>query len=596
MFDLQILFGGLALFLVTLAGILCLGVFLRSALRLKCSEPLIANAVLGVVGLMLVALMAATLRLYRWPVLIIITLVPVGMAPFMARRWERPRWAIGKQGSGPISWLTGLVTMIAIVQASAPVVHFDLLVNYLGVARADLLQGHVGALPHNIHSALSLPLHVLGAFVLALGEPLNRTPFPFGMAPLWSLVIGFSLVASVALTVRLAQSTFPDDADGARWSGWAGAALWLVTPQTLLLAQLQSAEIVLTTLVLALAVTAVTAARSEVAGDVVIVGLLGGLVVACKPHLAVLVLVAWLLAIRGRPAFQIVASVAAALLVPCVAMARSGIVFGHPLFPWMGPADPAAAALMAENSVTLALNPLEIVHRFFLLVTLQPESGALFAVVFLGLLGRRRSTGLWVMGGLQLLALVMVTANTVNTLRWAQPVLPILALVSVEGLRTRFAGEIQRRLFRWGILGVAVGCLGLALSFSQRLTGLAPQFGLTTEEYLDRTIPRFEARLELATLETRTLVLGEIIGFYTGPGDVIPAPQNGHWAQRALDESQRFDHLWIAPEGLNDLRRQHTWEWLDEGGLNELRHRVQVENDSRRLPGVILLPINQGSQ
>ncbi|RLE26653.1 MAG: hypothetical protein DRJ65_05040 [Acidobacteria bacterium] len=592
MYETRILVGGLALFVAALAGVMCLGSTVRRASRLKFSEPLIAEAVLGTVSLLLAAALMACFGLYLWPVLVVLVLAPLVTLPATTKHWKEILKNVLPFRVSPMAWATGLVILIAVLQTAAPAVHFDLLVNYLGVARDELLQGHLGALPYNIHSALSLPLHILGAFVLALGEPLNLGPFSFGSAPLWSLLIAASITASVLLIVRLVALCSSGKGKERAWTGWAAATLWLVTPQTLLLAQLQSAEFVITVIALALAVTALAAARSEATGDLVIVGLLGGILVACKPHSAVLVLVAWGIAGKGRPPRQIFAGLAAGMVLPLVTAIRSALVFGHPLFPWMGPADPAAAALMAENSVSLTINPIEIGHRLFRLATLQPESGVLFAVIILGLLGRRRFSTLWFLGGLQVLALVAATGNTVNTLRWAQPVLPILIAASLIGLNARFADGLPQRVFRYGFLALLVCGLVLSLVFSQRTTGIAPQLGLTSQEYLSRRIPRFDARKSLALRDAPTLMLGEIIGAYTAPGCVIPGPQNGRWAREALQRPEDFELLWIAPEGLEVLRRQPTWEWLDDGGMDDLQQRIQTARRIERLPGAILIPLD----
>jgi hypothetical protein len=563
------------------ANTVALGRAIRCRLNLPCTETAVVDPVLGGTALFTGAIALGAVGLYRWPLLVGLILLPT---PLAARRWREGLSSLVAWRPGWEHLVIALPLGLTIAQVLAPAVHFDLLVNYIGVARDDLLQGHLGAHPHNIHAALSLPLHVLAAFVLALGEPLNRTPFPFGVAPLWGLVVAVAVTTSLWLMDRVAAVSAEGRA--ARWSAMLCGAVWLTTPQTLLLAHLQSAEFLITVMALGATVMALVVRRSPTTGDTLVLGLLAGFLVAAKPQWAVLGTASLMVACWQKPRPPVRPALVGLALAPVVSAVRATIANGHPLFPWVDHGDPAAVALKAENAVALVTTPAGFVDRLTELLTLQPESGLVFAVIATGLLGRRQPRNLWILGGLPLVSLVAVTGNTVNALRWVQPALPLLLLASLIGLHHRFPSRRSTAVLRGGVGVAAIAGLLLALRFTSVLDALMPQWGMSRATYLEDRVPHFQTRTE--PLPGRTLMLGEIIGYY-GPAEaVFPAPQNGRWAERATTDGS-VESLWIAPSGLDRLRTMPTWEWLDEGGMETLR-RAARSDERRDRPGVIVCP------
>ncbi len=381
--------------------------------------------------------------------------------------------------------------MTYLAVAVAPSFHYDLLVNYLAVPKDYLIQGGIAGLPHNIHSSLSLILHVVIGFPLALSELLNRTDFLFGAAPVWGALHLIVIVATGRRLQLLAEALVADREIG-RQAGWTALMLWLTMPQTLLLALLENAEFLTTYLAIAIAGVALSGRRRD---DPLIVGALCGLMIASKPQTAAFAVAALIISLAPRwRSWRSLATLAATALLPAAAMLRNAVVYGGFLFPYRsGPGidGDAARALLAENAVSLPTTVAAFAGRIWHVVTLQPEVGVTLPIIVLVLLGRVRNARFWMLAAIAVLTPIATSANAPNTLRWVQPGLVLLLLAAAVNL---VAAAPRRSPVRWATAAFLIASLALSVVFVVRTTGPFPHLLMTEEEFLADRIPTFEVR------------------------------------------------------------------------------------------------------
>jgi hypothetical protein len=464
----------------------------------------------------------------------------------------------------------GLLALVYVAAATLPSFHYDLLVNYIGVPKDYLIQGHLGGLDHNVHSAFSMPFHAFIAFALALGEPLTRSPFLFGWAPVWGAM---HLVVTVLIgdVIRRIAIAVTADSSQATMATAAGLILWLAMPQTLLLASLENAEFLTTYLGLLIVLVALTGTRRD---DILVIGLLSGLLIAAKPQLVFFAAVALVVAPRIGTWTRSGLALAVAAALPTASQVRNAFIFGGLLFPYAGGtgqvAD-AARALLAENAATLPRSISDLVHRCWRLIILQPETGFSFAALPAVLAARIANWRFWVLTVVAFLVPVILSANTTNTLRWSQLGIVLLMLACGIGL-ARISAE--RMILRWGIPVMAGVGLWLAIRFTISTLGPVGFLMSGPDAVLDVMIPDHGVRTELVRRPDRVLWLGQLYGFYGASKGPIAAPQNGYVHHRLLgtgtaDEIRRR----LADEGIGRIvfnRRHHAtgpgsdhWAWLE---------------------------------
>ncbi len=291
-------------FALVLAGLLLwsvhtVGRWLVNGLGLQVSDTQAAHLAAGLTVYALAGALLGSVGLYRWPLLLIAGIGPglitirIGWNILRAG-FGKVRTAITEPGSG-LSWiLGGTIALTYIAVAVAPSFHYDLLVNYLGVPKDYLIQGDLGGLPHNIHSSLSLTLHVLIGYTLALSELLNRTEFLFGTASVWG-ALHLIIIFAAGRRLGLLAEALIGDRKVAWQAGWAALMLWLTMPQTLLFALLENAEFLTTFLAITIAGVALSGRRRD---DPLVVGALCGVMVASKPQTALFAVAALIIALH----------------------------------------------------------------------------------------------------------------------------------------------------------------------------------------------------------------------------------------------------------------------------------------------------------
>jgi hypothetical protein len=425
----------------TLAGLFLwsvhtVGRWLVTGIGLRVVDSQAAHLAAGLTAYFITGLLLGAIGWFRWPLLVGLAVLP-GLAT-MAPGVTRLRQALTKVWAGQRPEAAPALALLAIAiaymaAAAAPSFHYDLLVNYLGVPKDYLIQGHLGGLDYNIHSGLSLVLHVFIAYLLALSEPLNRTGFLFGTAPVWG-ALHLIVIAAMAHRLQVLAATMSRDSERARLAAWLGLALWLSMPQTLLLSHLESADFLTTYLALAIAGVAV---RAEGRDDGLTVGALCGVMIAAKPQLAILGACAIGIVVLKLPRWRGLLAAAVAALLPALAMLRNLICFGSPLFPYHGGAPhhaEPARALLAENAIASPDSIAHLIDRAWKLSTLQPEAGITLVAVLLVLFARVRSARFWLLALAALLIPVLSSSHAPNVLRWAQPGLVLLLLAAAVNL------------------------------------------------------------------------------------------------------------------------------------------------------------------
>ncbi len=532
-----------------------LGRWLLSAARARPSDVWLARQATGVVTLTFVATALAAAGLLRWQLLAAGVLVPAsaGLIRFvraagaaarsrtwLARRSHRPAAAARDAPALAIQpvWIPLFIPALLAVllladQTLVPVFHYDLLANYLGVAKEYLIAGNSAPLPHNIFSSLSLPLHALFTYPLALGELINRSPFLFGHGEVYAaLQVLLLLLAAVPLDrIAIAGSVLP----GRRERRLAVALtllLWVSLPQTPLLVGLHSAEVVTTYLALVAVALALTS-KGGSAADGIVTGALGGLLLAAKLQLVTIIAVCALyMAFRGRSRRCLTRFAAAAAVVMLLFQLRNWSAFGNPLFPYLGGSGAAAATargLLATNAVSYHVTLSRTAANLFRFLTQQPETGITFAALAAAAFGRVRSGWLYAFALTPVLAISAITDNAYNALRWAQVGALLLLLIAAINLAPVVA---RSPLVRWATAVFLTAALLLAGGFTGGLLGLTRHLYEPRDVYLASEIPSYPVRRALVQEPGRALYLGEISAFYGARNGLLPSPQDHRFLDR----------------------------------------------------------------
>lgn len=556
------------------------GRWVVEVLRLQVSDSQAARLAAGLTVYAAAGVALGSLNLYRWPLVLAAAVGPGliavrrGVTALREAATELRGMTVGVRPD-PVWVSGGLVAAIYLAVAVAPSFHYDLLVNYLGVPKDYLIRGDLAALPHNIHSSLSLALHVLIGYPLALSELLNRSEFLFGTASVWG-ALHLIVIIATGRRLQLLAGALIADRGIARQAGWTALALWLTMPQTLLLALLENAEFLTTYLGVAIAGVAIGGRRRD---DPLIVGALCGLLVASKPQSAIFAAAALGIVVIPRwRSWRSLAALAAAGLLPAAAMLRSAIVFGGFFFPYRpgaGPEAEAARALLAENAVSLPESLGALVGRITAVATLEPETGVTLVIIVLVLLGRVRSPRFWALAAAALATPLLTSANATNTLRWVQPGLLMLLLAAAINL-VELAP--QRGPVRWATAAFLAASLVLSVSFVVRTTGPFPHLVMTEDAFLAERIPTFEVRRGLMRRSGNVLWMGELYGYYGAAKGPIPAPQNGAYFSRFLGAGSPEEirgRLTAGGYGWISLCRLHRatapgtghWSWMTAGDV-----------------------------
>jgi hypothetical protein len=567
------------------------GRWLVRGLGLRVVDRQAAHLAAGLICYSIAGLSLGACGWCRWPVLAALAVLPglvaIGTGIRRLRESLAGLWAEQRpDGAATLALLA--IALVYLATAAVPSFHYDLLVNYLGVPKDYLIQGHLDGLDHNIHSSLSLVLHVLIGFVLALSEPLNRTEFLFGTASVWG-ALHLIVIAATAHRLQVLATVLTRDAGRARRAGVIAMMLWLSMPQTLLLALFENAEFLTTYLALCIAGVAL---RGEGRDEALTVGALCGVMVAAKPQLAVFGACAVVIAMLRSSAVRASLAAATAALLPALSMLRNWIVFGGPLFPYVGKtadhAD-AARALLSENAIALPDTPAASADRVWGLLTLQPETGITLLALVLVFLARVRSLRFWLLASVALLVPLLASSQLHNVLRWAQPGLVLLLLAAAVNLVDRVSWT---RAVRWAVTGFLLTSLWLALGFLSSTIGSLPHVAQARDHFITQQIPDYAVRQDLMARPGGVLWLGQLYGYYGAAKGPIPAPQNGASIGRILGtgtaESIRQRLLargvrWICLCQLHHATAPGSayWSWLDDGRrqiLGELLASLPVEH------------------
>ncbi len=564
-----------ALAFVFVVSLLTVGRWIVVRLRLETSDTSAAHLAAGVTAYTAMGVLLGATESFRWPLLAGLAVAPAFAAAPRLIRSATQKWPTLRNRRPttltiePLEAVLGLLAVIYVVAAAVPTFHYDLLVNYLGVPKDYLIQGNLGALAHNVHSSLSMPLHAFIAFELSLGELLSGSPFLFGWAPVWG-ALHLIVIAAIGDLIRRMAVALAPDAQQAAFATPAALVLWLAMPQTLLLAVLENAEFLTTYLGLNIAFLTLTATRRD---DVVVVGALSGLMIAAKPQLALFALTALVLVPTNGSWRRKAAGIILAAALPMTTQIRNLMVFGSFLYPYAGgtgAAAQAAQALLLENAAALPGSLTDMTRRCWRLVTLQPETGiSLLALsaIFLAPVQRLR---FWILTAVATLVPLALSANTPNTLRWSQLGLVLLFLAAGLGL-ARVASKI--RTTRWVAAALGLTAIWFAVSFT--VATLGPIGFLTSgpEPVLKVMIPDYGVRRDLVQRPGRVLWMGELYGFYGARKGPIAAPQNGFSHGRLLGSgtpSELKDRLTAEGYGWICFNRRHRatgpesahWEWL----------------------------------
>jgi hypothetical protein len=539
-------------------SVVATGRFLVRIIGLKVSDELIANLTFGLAFYALVGLVIGFLGFFYWPLLLLIGLVPGAVEaaraiPSLVK--ERP-W-IGNGARQRItldvpSMLMALVFILYGIVALIPLVHYDLLVNYLAVPKDYLVQGNLSALEHNIHSSLSLTLHVLISYLLSIGELVNTTPFLFGYAPVYTVFNLTLIVCCVQRCGRIARLMTSDRDEQKRIMVFAGL-LWLCMPQTLLQAMLKYPEFFTTFLALSL-VELCLRFTPEHRGDVWVIGLLSGLLIAAKVHFVILVGACVLpLVVTTRIGQWLAMAMPTALLVG-ITQVRNLFAYRHLLFPYSGGTRPeaeAAAALLAENAAAVDLSLGGLARGFWDVLSQQPEGGiSLFALLIL-IRGRVRQPRMWLLGFAPLVALCVLVGQPHIVLRWAQPSLVVLLLMVAANL---VIGIDRKSLVTWAATGLVLVGSVLSFRFAEQVIGVFEHFRVGTQTYVARQIPSFPIRARLAQYPGRVLYVGELHGYYGSANGIIPGAQDGRFLERFF--------LSLDPDAISASLGSHGIQWV----------------------------------
>ncbi|MFO7609213.1 MAG: hypothetical protein R6X35_08450, partial [Candidatus Krumholzibacteriia bacterium] len=472
-------------------GLALAGRGVARGLRLRLAQPELGHHVLGLAALYMTAWLLSGVGLFRPAVLGVLVLgAGLAGAPAGAARLGR---ALRLRLPPPLLAVAAAAVFLAVVVLTAtPVFHYDLTANYLGVARQYLLQGHLGPLPHDVHSGAPPLLHVLLAVLLALGEPLRTWGPILSDGHVYAVFLLSVLVLTARRLHRLAQLLTVRAKDALPVAGFA-FLLWVAMPQTMLLYALKSAELITTWLALTAAAWALEPGRRR--GDSAALGVLLGLMLAAKLQLAPMAAAVALVAVAQRPrhVFALGAGLIGALLPSVV---RSVVVYGSPVYPFLAPDGPAgrsAALLLAENASQPTWHPMVILRRLAAILTLQPETGITAALTLPAALARPRRLGAALLVLLPAVAVAAASGAVVNGLRWLQPVLPLALVLAGAAL-----ARIDRRLVSWGGGVAAVLSLLLASQLTGSLLGLTRHLRLSPPAWTASLDPVLPLRLGLA--------------------------------------------------------------------------------------------------
>ncbi len=566
-----------ALALAFVASLFTVGGWIVTRLKFETSDTRAAHLAAGVTAYAAAGVILGTIGWFRWPLLAGLATVPCLAATPRFIRAATERWSRATKrlhaglAINPVHGVLGLLTVAYVFSATVPTFHYDLLVNYLGVPKDYLIQEHLGILAHNVHSSLSMPLHVFIAFDLSLGELVSRSPFLFGSAPVWGAFHLIVIIAIGDLIRRMAKALAPDPEEAA-FATVAALVLWLAMPQTLLLGVLENAEFLTTYLGLNIALLTLTARRRD---DVLVIGALAGLMIGAKPQLAIFGFTALVLVPATTSHWKRIAAVGLAAALPLTSQLRNLISYGSFLYPYSGgsgTAADAAQALLAENHTTLPGSLFDLAERCFRLMTLQPETGlSMLALVAIFVAPVRRYR-FWILAAVATLVPLVLSGNTANTLRWSQLGLVLLFLAAGLGL-ANIASRIE--MFRWAVAAFGIAALWLAVNFTVTTLGPIGFLMSEPEAVLAKMIPDYEVRKDLVQRPGRVLWMGELYGFYGAKKGPIAAPQNGFSHAPLLGRGSPTE-IWnrLESEGYRWIcfNRRHRatgpdsahWDWLGD--------------------------------
>lgn len=492
---------------------------LRLAPRTPGEEALLAAGLgLGVVSLLTLGLGAA--GGYR-PVAMGAALAVLSVIALGALRRHPPRLGgIAGQSSGgnPVpSLLFGGAALLAGLTALSPPLFYDALVYHLGVPNLFLLRDGIEHLPHNVYSNFPFGAEMLYLLALHLGGP--------ELAGLVNFAFGLLAAIVLAAIVRPRWGERP-----AR----VAAALFLLTPQVLLLSRFATTELPMTFFTLLAFLCLLRWSEEERRADLILAGVFGGFAFSTKylgGLFAVLAPAGYLLLRRRPRALGLL--LAAAGLAASPWLLKNLLLTGNPVHPaffgllggsdWSEgqaatlAADAHAAWFMAGSWKDWLELPLQVVlPRRDLGV---PDEGGwvwlpvLAAAAFVAV--RRR-------GGAERLLLWLFASCTLlwaATFWIARFLLPALALgtvliaLALEGL----AAGARRRLPEAALL---LFCAGTVLTFAgDELAGralqraLKPALGLQTRDAYLASFLRIHPAVDFANRrlprDARLLVLGD---------------------------------------------------------------------------------------
>jgi len=573
---LLVLLPSLVLALVFVVSMLTVGRWIVVGLRLEISDLPLASLAVGITVYTCMGMALGAASLFRWPLLAVLAVAPaIAAVPRLTKAtgnlWStlRTRSQAG-MSFDPLAAALGLLAVIYVLAATLPSFHYDVLVNYLGVPKDYLIQGHLGRLDHNIHSSLSMPLHVFISYFLALGRLVPGSVFLFGWAPAWG-AFHLIVIVSIGVLIRRFAAVLAPHPHQAAIATMTALLLWLAMPQTLLLGVLENAEFLTTFLGLCVALLAVSANRRD---DILIVGLFCGLLVAAKPQMAPFALTALVLTPTTGSQWKRIAAIALAATLPAAAQFRNLIVFGGFFFPYAGGSGQtaeAARALLTENAAVLPASPADLANRCWRTISLQPETGISTLALLAILLGPIRRVRFWILTVVATVIPIVLSSNTPNSLRWSQTGLVLLFLAAGVGL-SRVSRSL--RSLQWATATYGLAALWLATGFTLATLGPVGFLLSGSESILETMVPDYTVRRDLMQQPGQVLWMGELYGYYGAFKGPIAAPQNGFSHQPLLgagsadeihDRLTAAGYLWIC------FNRRHRatgpesahWKWLD---------------------------------
>jgi hypothetical protein len=497
-----------------------------------------AEVALGLGGYSLCSAALGALGWLWWPVVAVIAVVPGvvgGLRWFALRRRHRihdtrDREAVWQR----LTWLGLAITVVVYaVLASAPAVHYDLMVNYLAVPKAYLVSGSIAPLPANVFSTLAFGLHSLIVFPLALSELVDFSVFLFGGAE----VVGFANLGAMVIAGTAAVRLGSRVSGGASTAGRAALAavlLWACMPQNLLVAALELPDPFVTCLAMVMTASLVAATAGGGAGDALACGAACGLLVAAKPQAAVPAVVVglwWLLRLRRDRSAA--AFFAGALVTWLPTAIRGWVWLGSPLYPVLGAGDRAESVgrLLSENTVDLPSGVAAFGARVVDLMTLYPEVG-LVPVGLVGLLlVRPRAPVVLAVGLVPVVVLCLVSGSMHNVLRWLQAPVLLLLVLAGEGA----AAVAQRVPVVRGVpLVLAAASLGIGVWWVDGTVGAWR--GLRDPAATVRaTVSAHDLRQQAAGWDSdRILWIGEVQGYWGARNGTFPTVRDGAYLGRIL--------------------------------------------------------------